>query len=444
MFAIISFMENVERIKLPQLKTPEAYSNYFKGEGDKKTFFWVESLRNEVESIHGWNNTKEKAQREIEHLPKDVIPKILKELKPFLELMPAAHSKGHAYRDFISSMIILKDPEAQKTDDVEKIVGVLAGTFHDIGNSVVDRYQEPNRFSGHAEIGAYLFGELAKDMIPPNLLKLTQYAIAAHTHYTKDIPVTRTIDGRGETLVKRPYEDEVINGSRMGIWIARMTDRVDAQGVQMIVRHSLAKSQPSQDYDPSSGFHKVKDDEKEDFKHQFSPRIRTDEYRDALAPEQKTRNVLEHMQMFAASGLNKTVYSKNDSAFFTNTLIIPAAGEQAEFINAVVSETGVLSNEQTEKAFGNFYALCKVVEPAKDVDYTIGLLKRKFALFSPLERSHWANGYNLLPALYNRWYKRIEAELSKDFSNSFDGKIREILTESNNLAKEKLKDFKLA
>ena len=436
-------MEKIEGQKTLFPKTPETFRTYFEGEGDKKAFFTVESLRNEVESLQGWNTTKEKAHREITELPSDVIPKILEEFRPYMELMPAGHSKGHAYRDFISSMIALKDPEIEKIDDVEKLVGVLAGTFHDIGNSVINRYEEPKRFSGHAEIGSYLFGELAKDVIPPNLLKLIQYAIAAHTHYTKDMPVTKVIDGREETLVKRPYEDEVVERSRMGIWLARMTDRVDAQGVQMIVRHSLVKSQPTEDYDPSLGFHKVRDDEKDDFRHQFSPQLRTDEYRSTLSPEQKTRNILEHMQMFRDSALNKTVYSKNDSAFFTNTLIIPAAEEQNEFVDAVVSETEELSGEEVKKAFDNFYSICKITEPAQDVNYTIDILKQKFALLSQLERSHWANGYNLLPALYERWYQRIDSDLSQDFGSTISGKTRSILEQGNELARIKLKDFKI-
>ncbi|MCL5019076.1 MAG: HD domain-containing protein [Patescibacteria group bacterium] len=426
-----------------KLQTPEYYRNYFQGEGDKKTFFWGESLRNGVEPLHKWIEVKEEAKRELQELPSDVIPKILGELGPYMELMPTGHSKGHANRDFISSMIALKDPEIEKMDDVEKIVGVLAGTFHDIGNSVVNRYEEPKRFAGHAEVGAYLFGELSKDLIPPNLLKLTQYAIAAHTHYIKDIVVTKREEDSDETLVKRPYEDDVMDGNRMGIWLARMTDRVDAQGVQMVVRHSLVKSQPTEDYDPSLGFHKVKDDEKDDFRHQFSPQLRTDEYRNTLPADQKTRDILEHMQMFRDSALNKTVYSKNDSVYFTNTLIIPAAEEQNEFVDAVVSQTDELSQEQIEKAFDKFYSICKITEPGQDVDYTIGLLKQKFALLSPLERSHWANGYKVLPTIYHRWYQRIEEKLSEDFSNDLEPKTRQVLENGNRLAQEKLKDFKL-
>lgn len=437
-------MENIS--KSPEqagLKTPESYRSYFEGEGDKKAFFAVESLRKEVESIHGWNRTKEKAERELASLPENIIPDILNELGPYLELMPTGHSKGHAYRDFISSMIALKDPEIEKIDDVEKIVGVFAGTFHDIGNSVIDRYEEPKRFAGHAEIGAYLFGELAKDKIPPNLLKLTQYAIAAHTQYTKDISVTKQVDGKDETLVKVPYQDEIVDGSRTGIWLARMTDRVDAQGIQMVVRHSLVKSQPTEDYDPTIGFHKIKEDENEDFKHQFSPQIRTDEYRASLSDQDKTRNVLEHMRMYRDSALNKTVYSQNDSEYFTRTLIIPAAEEQNEFVEAVVEQTSILPEEVIEDAFEKFYSISSIVEPGQDFSSTSSLLREKFRLLSQEQRSHWANGYNLLPTLYNRWFERTSQNLSVDFNSNFNPIVKKILENGNKLAKEKLQDFKL-
>lgn len=436
-------MEIRERGREQSLKTPEAYRSFFEGKGDEKAFFFVESLRKEVESLHGWNSTKEKAKREIGKLPDNIIPEIVSKLKPYLELMPAGHSKGHAYRDFISAMIALKDPEIDKIDDVEKIVGVLAGTFHDIGNAVIKRYEEPKRFSGHAEVGAYLFGELAKDIIPPNLLKLTQYAIAAHTHYTKDISVTKKINGREETLVRRPYEDELIEGSRMGIWLARMTDRVDAQGVQMIIRHSLTKAEPTYDYDPQTGFHEVKEDNLEDFKHQFTPVLRADEYRNGLSGQDKTRNVLEHMKMFRDSALEKSDYSKNDSRYFRETFIVPAASEQMEFVEAVLAQTPALKPEDIQVSFARFYDFCRLIEPSKNTEEVIELFKKKFSSFNQEQQSHWANGFNVLPNLYRRWYKRTELKLVDGFSANLTSKTKKILDNGNSLAAEKLKDFKL-
>lgn len=437
-------MENIS--KSPEQgkidKGPEFYRKYFEGEGDKKTFFWVESLRAEVESLSDWIQTKEKAQRELVELPSDIIPQIFERFDPYVDLIPVGHSQGHVYRDFISSMVNLRDPELEKIDDVEKMVGILAGTFHDIGNAVVNRYEEGKRFSGHAEVGAFLFGELASDLIPPNLLKLTEYAIAAHTHYTKDIPVTKNGEAK-ETLIKRPYEDKVEDGNRVGIWLARGVDRVDAQGAQMVARHSMVKAEPAEDYDPFLGFHKVKKEEIEDFKHQFTPILRNDEYRSTLSDEEKTRNVLEHIKMYRDSALEKTIYSQHDSNYFRETLIVPAAEEQMEFVEAVLAQAETLKPEEIESAFDKFYALCRVIEPGKDIEQVIGLLKRKSLSLSESEKSHWANGYRILPDIYKRWYQRIESKLSEEFNDNFGEKTKEVLEQGNRLAQEKLKRFKI-
>lgn len=436
-------MEQLGSRETPKVKTPEDYKKYLEGEGDRKTYYWAESLRSEVESLPRWISTKEKAEREMIDIPSDIIPKIFERLDPYVDLIPVGHSQGHVYRDFISSMVNLRDPELKNVDDVEKMVGILAGTFHDIGNSVVNRYEETKRFSGHAEVGAYLFGDLASDLIPPNILKLIQYAIAAHTHYTNEMSITKKENDKEETLLKRPYQDEVIDGNRIGVWLARGADRVDAQGVQMVARHIMVKAQPTEDYDPSSGFHKVKEDELEDFKHQFSPVLRTDGYRLALSDENKTKNVLEHMKMYRDSALQKTIYSQNDSNYFTENLIAPAAGEQMEFVEAVLEETEVLDKKDIESAFEDFYALCRVIEPGKDIDDVIGLLKNKFAILSDKEKSHWANGFKLMPAIYQRWFTRINDKLSEELSSDLSEKTKEVLENGNKLAKEKLQNFKL-
>lgn len=420
----------------------EEQRRYYAGEGDKKTFFWVESLRNEVELLPKWKMEKEKAQLELRQLPANLIPQIFERVAPYIETLPTGHSKGHAFRDLMSSMELMRDPKLKDIDDVEKIIGIMSGTFHDVGNSVINRYDESKRFSGHAEVGAHLFGELTKDLIPPHLLKLIQYSIAAHTHYTREIAITKKIDGKDEALVRRPYDDAPVEGNRMGIWLARWADRLDMQGVMGFVRHGLTKSQPTEDYDISKVFHAVREDEKEDFKHHFTPIVRSDEERNNGSVHDKTRNVLEHIQMFRDSALNPSIYSQYDTEFFRDTLIVPAAEEQKQFVKAVLQDTPVLSDEKIGSAFDKFYALCKVIEPGVDIDQTIGLFKEKFAILTSEERSHWANGFNVLPDIYKKWYKRMESELSKHARISNVDSLDKIYIRGRDFAKQKLKAFR--
>ncbi len=247
-------------------------------EKDLAVFLNIASLREGVEKPEDWAKTKELAKRELESVPNDIIPQIFERLNPCMEVLPAGHSKRHLYRDFITSMILFQDPWVQNLDEAEKFIGAMAGTFHDIGNSAVNRYEEQERFAGHAEAGAFLFGETVKDLIPPNLLKLVQFAIAAHTHYTKDINVSRDVNGEQVSIVKKPYDDTLDkDNNKAGIWLARWADRLDVQGVQAFVRHILTKAEPTEHYD-QEGFHAIIEDEEKDFRHHLTPSLRAKDF----------------------------------------------------------------------------------------------------------------------------------------------------------------------
>lgn len=321
-----------------------------------------------------------------------------------MEVLSAGHSKRHLYRDFITSMILLQDPWVKNLDEVEKFVGVMAGTFHDIGNSVVNRYDDKKRFAGHAETGAFLFGETVKDLVPPNLLKLVQFAIAAHTHYTDDAEAKREVNGEEITVIKKPYDDILDkDNNKAGIWLARWADRLDVQGVQAFVRHVLTKAEPTEHYD-QEGFHVIGEDEEKDFKHHFTPSLRTKDFI-------KGRNVLEHIAMFRDSALGTSVYSKHDTRFFTEELVMPNADEQKEFMGKVLNPTKVLTEEQRKKNFDVFYDMCRLVDGGSNIEKVIELLKRKFELMSDKELNHWANGFAILPQLYNRVLVRMTRQL---------------------------------
>lgn len=373
-------------------------------ERDLSVFESITSLRKDVEDPQGWAKTKELAKKELKSVPDDIIPKIFERLNPYMEVLPAGHSKRHLYRDFITSMILLQDPWVKNLDEVEKFVGVMAGTFHDIGNSVVNRYEETKRFAGHAETGAFLFGETVKDLVPPNLLKLVQFAIAAHTHYTRDIEVKKVVNGEEKTVIKKPYDDILEkDNNKAGIWLARWADRLDAQGVQAFVRHVLTKAEPAEHYD-QEGFHVIGEDEEKDFRHHLTPSLRTKGFTNG-------RNALEHITMFRDSALGTSVYSKHDTRFFTEELVMPNADEQREFIDKVVGPTGVLTKEQREKNFNIIYDMCQLVDGGSNIEKVIELLKRKFKFMSDEELSHWANGFAILPKLYNRVLERMTRQL---------------------------------
>lgn len=379
-------------------------------EADLAIYENIASLRQDVEGQENWIRTKELAKQELASVPENTIPQIFERLKPYLETLPGGHSKNHVYRDFINSLIINQDPWVKGLDDVEKFVGIIGGTFSGIGNSVVGRYEETRRFAGHAEAGAFLFDRIAEDLLPPNLLKLSQFAIAAKTHYTRDMEIKRKVNGEEKTVTKKTYDDTLDEkGNKAGVWLSRWADRLDAQGIQFFIRHALTKAEPTTDYD-QEGFHEIKEDELEDFKHHFAPTMRTENFTHG-------RNTLEHMTMFTDSALKKSIYSQHDTPYFTDELVKPNAQEQKEFIEKVLRDTPILTDEEMNERFQTFYDMCRRVDGGSNIETVIGLFKRKFPSLSKAHSNHWANGFSILPTLYNQMLLRMENKLHEADNN---------------------------
>ena len=432
--------ENVGK-QLPQKdlegypKNVTEWKNYLSApETDFHVYENINLLREGVESPENWTKTKELAKKELESVPQTIIPQLFERLKPYLEELPGGHSKNHVYRDFINSLAINQDPWVKSLDDVEKFIGIMGGTFHDIGNSVVNRYEETKRFAGHAEAGAFLFGDIAKDLLSPNLLKLSQFAIAAHTHYAKDIPIPpKKVNGEEKTIVKKPYDDTLSNdGNKAGIWLSQWADRLDAQGVQAFIRHSITKAEPTEDYDPSQGFHQIKENEIKDFTYHLSPTMRTENFTGG-------RNTLEHITMYRNSALGKSVYSQHDTPYFTNELVRPNAEEQDEFVKEVLRETPILQDEEINKGLETFYAMCRRVDRGNNIETVIDLFKRKFTSLPKDQLSHWVNGFSVLPKLYDQMLSRIEIKL-RDANN--DRSQSGVFKEAGKLATQKLEELK--
>lgn len=395
----------------------------------------INSLRQDIENQAGWIQAKDLAKQELKNVPETIIPQLFERLKPYLEAMPGAHSKNHVYRDFINSLVINQDPWVKKLDEVEKFIGIVGGSFHDIGNSVIGRYEDNKRFAGHAETGAFLFGKIAGDILPPNLLKLSQIAIAAHTHYIKDIEIKRIINGEEKVVVKKPYNDTLDEqNNKAGLWLTQWADRLDIQGVQGFIRHAIAKAEPTEDWGPE-GFHKIKEDELDDFLYHFTPIMRTENFSHG-------RNVLEHISMYRDTALLKnptSPYSKHDTNYFTEELIRPSADEQIEFIEEVLRDTPILSANNIEKGLEIFYSMCRLIDDGSNIEKVIDLFKRKFSSLPKDQLSHWANGFSLLPKLYSQLLSRMEDKLQK--ANGDQSQIS-IFKVANRLAFQQLEELK--
>ena len=384
-------------------------------EVDKMVFDEIEALRAEVEPNYESYVDDSDTYEEIVHLDPKTFEKALGKLSPFIEALPAGHGKGHLYRDIINACLILNDPELDDAEiETEIVAGIFAAAFHDIGNSVVGRYDDSRRFAAHAEVGAYITGKLLKDILPPNLLLLVQYSIAAHTDYQKDISVTRG----SVTITRRPYKDETVaeeiypSEPLLAVWFTRWADRLDVQGSNWIVRHIITKNVPTTDFDGSE-FHNIWEDEQDDFRYQFYPELRTEgelvRLKGVFPPKhpETTRRVLESIDSVTKSQFDaNSPYAKFDSPFHRWNLIAPIALDTNWFIQGVLAKQN-LSKSETDASIKNFLSLCKIVEPAAEIERITQTLESKFALLTDRERSSWANGFNEVLEGYRRWYQRV-------------------------------------
>lgn len=422
-----------------RFKTPDEWRDWLKNpKADIEVFDSIYALREEVEegfeTAEGWKKIKAEAKQELENLPEDVIEKLYERFSPFIERLPSGHGEGHFARDLVNFTTLMSDPKAKELyrDEVEVVVGSFAGLFHDIGNSVVKRYDDAVRSAGHAEVGAYLFGQVAQDIIPQNLLKLVEYSIAAHTHYgVKDYPIDK--NGRQ----KRSYADrdaiveDESGRNRLAIWLTRQTDRQDMfRAAPYIIRHSETKAVPTQDF-TDGYFHETDPNEIRDFQFQFRPEALK---RITIKPDGSTAeavDVLAHILSISQSAFAKNIYTQYDSEWFTN---LAKDGEEGikTYIREVSNPDGATLDESAVDAkFDQFYAMSRIIDPGRDIQDVISLFKSKFATMSPEDRSRWSHGFDLLVGqLWPEWFEKtttiMQSELPSLGSPKVDALVKDI------------------
>lgn len=397
------------------------------------------NLRQTLESLDsndGWEAEKQAARAELSQIQSDYLEQILKRLVPFIKNLPAGHGKGHMLRDAINLTGMLNDPElsVKKLDEVELFVGCTAGLFHDNGNSIVDRYEDVNRVGAHAEVGAVLFGEAAKGILPPHLIRLTQYAIAAHTHYLSPQDVELA---NGTRFTKRTYNSFTGNSGREAIWMARQTDRRDTACFAQIVRDMIIHVKPIQDYSGESFYEKQKDDE--NFAAWYG-----------LSPESIDKGIVGHEMMYCRNVFKDNQYTSHDSEYFTRSLMAPGVGDFILFLSVIApakkdelladiehsdpesanrlkDELGYytdaikayretpLTEEGVANSISKFSRICRAVEPAADLENQLESFETQFGSLSAEDQAKWARGLSFMSdVLFGRWMDRLAKSVSAE------------------------------
>lgn len=211
------------------------------------------------------------------------------------------HGPGHWMRDYVHSLLLGHDDVT--FTPVEILVGMVAGTLHDIGTLIVPRYKEKDRAVRHAEVGALAVraAVLEAGVMNEYEADALAWAIAAHTHYPgQDQVMCRD----GVRRVVEPYADEFNGWPFQFVWFPRWVDRLDCSGPCLVGRHFLTLKGDHEDYGGSEvGHYKVS------FGTHLEPLFRTFE---EIKRQGRGQHMTEHLRMFAESQTNQSMYGRFD------------------------------------------------------------------------------------------------------------------------------------
>lgn len=382
-------------------------------EGQEEVVGFIENLKSEVGNKEGWINTCQKAEEESKGQPiiSETVEQINQRFKIFIDQMPPGHDKGHFSRDLLTSILLFDSLKDKVAFQSEANAGLLGGAFHDIGTSIIPRYQDNKFGAGHGETGAFLFWQLSEGLLDENTRKLTAYSIASHTHYLKPIEVQTPQGYKKDKYWDNTWVDE--NGKLIGVaaQMTRRSDRSDTNGITHMFRHIIASMDAAE-----TGGKDLSGDgwfelNSESLKETLNPVVRD--------PAGKPPSTLEHMYRFAKSNDGSNPYSEKDYLFpafkellalklphidklvetmDNSTEIITDSPENQKYLHDLFYKVSQADKNHFEKAWENFLNI--------------------WSTLAPESKSRWINGFKYAETAYNQildYYQ--EKTQNTDFSN---------------------------
>lgn len=380
------------RIAQAAFKLPEIDSTVHK---------MILGMRDQTERIDRYRSVKKAAEKEVQDIPGDIVSRLLKRGALLIDELPTGHSKGHLSRDLIHLTEVFQDPLTPQYDDVEVMVGILAGTFHDIGNSLIGRTEERDRLVYHAEAGAWYAGEEFKgdELLPPNTLLLTQLAIAAHTKF--QIPADVYRNGR-YVGTRNPYEtkveiDDEGHHDKRSLALTRTSCRGDIISPILVVRH-LPLAMNVENLVLATGELRSSSGMSSEGNLQDLFQLNS----------QEPGAMLKYFQTIASNARNPhSWHNEDDTPHITDQLFSPNADDLEMFVTTVLAPPPADINIQAEA--DRFFSLCYLLDPGFDARIVIEKARSGFHLSLPSAvQEHWAAGFKMLSeVLYPRYFQRM-------------------------------------
>jgi len=389
---------------------------------EEKSWPFVQELRKTVENAPIANlmnevnvDSREKAMTRANEIAQNILSS-LKEMDVNFQEVEPGHGIGHLTRDYLHA---LRLGNGLDVDPKHLFIGILGGIFHDIlGCIMVKRYDENERVVRHAEGGGIFFYRLGEKVGLSEAEKMLGfYAIAAHTHYLKPIPVKYK---DGTIRESTPYVDlDEFGKPLMCVWLTRWTDRLDVNGPCFVGRHFLTLAESHKDFSGGS-FYSVT------FESHMNPFLRNE---DEIKQSGK-RTMREHITMFANSQNNQTPYGKHD--FGTMVEIRDSYTARIRRIIATFDEADTFSLNEKLAVLKNWNRwLTERIEPTEKGRETVGKLDAMFANLNQDFRDRWYNVFSTTRTEHMGWSNDMRSAL-KDFSETYFtlpvlGDVRKIL-----------------
>lgn len=366
-------------------------------EGQKDIVNFVENLKTELGSKEGWLNTCQKAQEEYKTMPvtEQTFNQLSSVFDTYVNQMPPGHDKGHYSRDLLTSIVLFDSLKNKAAFQSEAAAGLLAGTFHDIGTSVIPRYQDNKYGAGHGETGAYLFWETSDGILGENMRKLVTYSIAAHAHYTKPIEVQIPAGYQKDKYWDDTWTDENNKLNGISVQMARRADRADTNGVTQMFRHIISRMDSIEE-----GGRDLSDGQWVDINHDSLFQTLNPIVRDPIPNPPTT---LEHMYRYARSNDGKNVYSEKDYLFSSFQEVLTLKLTQIEgLIDSMNHSTKVISD--TPENFKSIHDLFYKVSKSNPQRFEKAWenFQGIWSELSPEAKSRWYNGFKYSESAYNQ------------------------------------------
>lgn len=332
------------------------------------------------------------------------------------------HDFGHTRRDALDTFALATDKNVLTYQPAEIQAGILV-LLHDYGVSFVPRYKDFETLFGHAEEGAWRVYRRLHGLIEENLLLLVCYGIAAHTHYTKDMPCK---DGS----IRKPWWYELFeaDGKKYGwaVLACRFGDRLDTNGTTLLLRHLLANA----DAVESGG---------QDLTGKTFYDINQDSIRIMITPQKamldlpdgkKAPTTLQHVLNFSSSNFGTSVYSRDDHLFVTMERLMGYKVAQAMSLTTLTRPATPWEKAKISLGFNRPLADLKKLlfraSRAPRFNDAWEVLVQAFSKLSANDLAIWARIIVYLNGSYDMWLEILKTTIV-DNNNEFTAPILPLL-----------------